>query len=216
MFLKNMHPFFKKLEHFTDRVIPYLLILLAAILILEFGFKTKAEEYYTYIVIADIIIISFFSIDLIFKYNRVRKFKPFIKKYWLDIIAVFPFFLLVRVVEEILLFFRVSEEISAVQKFLHLGVEAEKIVEEEKALSELSALQKETRVFKEIEATTQLSRTRMFARFFRLPRFIKVFPFYEKPIRKDIKIVERDVKKEARIIKRDVKKIEKKFKKSKS
>ena len=73
-----MHPFIKKIEHLTDRVIPYLLILLAIILTLEFGFKTKAEEYYTYIVIADVIIIFFFSLDLIFKYNRVRKFKPFI------------------------------------------------------------------------------------------------------------------------------------------
>lgn len=213
MFLKSMHPFFKKLEHFTDRVIPYLLFLLGIILTLEFGFKTKAELYYNYIVIADIIIIFFFSLDLIFKYNRVRKFKPFIKRYWLDIIAVFPFFLLVRAVEEILLFFRISEEVSAGQKFLHLGIETEKIVEEEKALSELSALQKETKAFTEIEAATQLSRTRLFARFFRLPRLIKVFPFYEKPIKKDIKIIEKDVKKEARTIKRDVRKIEKKFKK---
>lgn len=208
-----MHPALKKIEHLTDRVIPYLLVLLGVILTLEFGFKAKAEEYYTYIVVADIIIISFFSIDLIFKYNRVREFKPFIKKYWIDIIAVFPFFLLFRVVEEVLLFFRISEEVSAGQKFLHLGVEAEKIVEEEKALSELSALQKESRIFKEIEAGTQLSRTRMFARFFRLPRFIKVFPFYEKPIKHDIKIIEKDVKKEARAIKRDVRKIERKFKK---
>ena len=174
-----MHPFIKKIEHLTDRVIPYLLILLAIILTLEFGFKTKAEEYYTYIVIADVIIIFFFSLDLIFKYNRVRKFKPFIKRYWLDIIAVFPFFLLFRLIEEALLFFRVSQEVSEGQKFLHLGVEAEKIAKEERALRELSALQKESRVFMEIEEGTKLSRTRMFARFLRLPRLIKVFPFYE-------------------------------------
>ena len=216
MFLKNMHPFFKRLEHFTDRIIPYLLFLLGIIITLEFGFKAKAELYYTYILAADWIIIFFFCLDLIFKYNRIRKFKPFIKRYWLDIIAVFPFFLLVRAVEEILLLFRISEEVSAGQKFLHVGVEVEKIAKEEAALKELSALQKETRVFKEIEAGTQLSRTRMFARFLRLPRFIKVFPFYEKPIKHEIKVIEKDIKKEERKIKRDVRKIKKKFKKSKS
>ena len=90
----------------------------------------------------------------------------------MDIIAVFPFFLLFRLIEEALLFFRVSQEVSEGQKFLHLGVEAEKIAKEERALRELSALQKESRVFMEIEEGTKLSRTRMFARFLRLPRLI--------------------------------------------
>ena len=117
-----------------------------------------------------------------------------------------------RLIEEALLFFRVSQEVSEGQKFLHLGVEAEKIAKEERALRELSALQKESRVFMEIEEGTKLSRTRMFARFLRLPRLIKVFPFYEKPIKHEIKIVEKDVKKEARTIKRDIRKIERKLK----
>ena len=180
-----MHPLLKKLEHFTDRIIPYLLILLAIVLGIEFFFKDIAEKYYSLIFSVDITIIVFFSLDLIFKFNRVRKIKLFLKKYWLDIIAVFPFFLLFRVVEEVFAIFRISTELGEGQKFFHIGLETEKLAKEEKALRELAELQKET----------ELTRTRLFARFFRLPRLTKVFPFYEKPIKKEIKIIEKDIKK---------------------
>ena len=191
-----MHPLLKKLEHLTDRIIPYLLILLAIVLGVEFFFKEIAEKHYNLVLSADIIIIVFFSIDLIFKFNRVRKIKLFLKKYWLDIIAVFPFFLLFRVVEEVFAIFRISTELGEGQKFFHIGLETEKLAKEEKALRELAELQKET----------ELTRTRLFARFFRLPRLTKVFPFYEKPIKKEIKAIEKDIKK-------DIKKLEKKKRK---
>ncbi len=188
-----MHPLLKKLEHLTDRVIPYLLVLLALILILEFFFKEVAQKYYFFILSADILIVFFFTLDLAFKFNRVRKLKLFLKKYWLDIIAVFPFFLLFRVVEEIFVLFRLSPELSEGQKFFHIGLETEKLAKEEIALREIAELQKETR----------LARTQMLARYFRLPRLIKVFPFYEKPIEKEIKVVEKNIEK-------DIKKIERK------
>ena len=180
-----MHPLLKKLEHLTDRIIPYLLILLAIVLGVEFFFKEIAEKHYNLVLSADIIIIVFFSIDLIFKFNRVRKIKLFLKKYWLDIIAVFPFFLFFRLIEEVFVLFRISPELTEGQKFFHIGLETEKLAKEEKALRELAELQKET----------ELTRTRLFARFFRLPRLTKVFPFYEKPIKKEIKIIEKDIKK---------------------
>ena len=122
-----MHPLLKKLEHFTDRIIPYLLILLAIVLGIEFFFKDIAEKYYSLIFSVDITIIVFFSLDLIFKFNRVRKIKLFLKKYWLDIIAVFPFFLLFRVVEEVFAIFRISTELGEGQKFFHIGLETEKL-----------------------------------------------------------------------------------------
>lgn len=182
-----MHPLLKKLEYFTDRIIPYLLVLLAAILIVEFFFKEAAHNYYNLILAADILIISFFTFDLAFKFNRVRNLKVFLKKYWLDIIAIFPFFLFFRLVEEVFVLFRLSPELSEGQKFLHIGLETEKIAKEERALRELAELQRATR------EGAELSRTRMFARFLRLPRLIKIFPFYEKPIKKEIKVIEKDV-----------------------
>ncbi|MBS3151498.1 hypothetical protein J4443_03915 [Candidatus Woesearchaeota archaeon] len=190
-----MHPLLKKIEHFTDRIIPYLLILLAAVLILEFFFKGSAQKYYLYIWVTDAVIIFFFALDLAYKFNRVRKLKLFLKKYWLDIIAVFPFFLVFRLVEEIFVLFRLGPELSEGQKFFHIGLETEKLAKEEIALREIAGLQKETR----------LARTQMLARYFRLPRLIKVFPFYEKPIEKEINIIEKDVKK----VKRKIKKVSK-------
>ena len=177
-----MHPIIKKIEHFTDRVIPYVLVLLTIILVIEFFFKYIAEIYHTQIIIADYVVIFFFTLDLIFKYTRVRKLKLFLKKYWLDILAVFPFFLIFRVFEEVLIFFRLPE-LTETQKFLHIGLETEKLAKEERALRELAELQKET----------ELTRTRLFSRFFRLPRLVKVFPFYEKPIKKELKIIEKDI-----------------------
>ena len=198
-----MHPVLKKLEHLTDRIIPYLLVVLAGVLIIEFFFKDIAFAYHNFITTADLIIILFFSVDLAFKFNRVRKIKLFLKKYWLDIIAVFPFFLFFRLVEEVFVLFRISPELAEGQKFFHIGLETEKLAKEEKALRELAELQKET----------ELTRTRLFARFFRLPRLTKVFPFYEKPIKKEIKVIEKDIKK-------DIKKLEdkelRKLKKRKS
>ena len=180
-----MHPLLKKLEHFTDRIIPYLLVLLAVVLIMEFFSKETAQKYSLFILLADGIIILFFALDLAYKFNRVRKLKLFLKKYWLDIIAVFPFFLMFRLVEEIFVLFRLSPELSEGQKFFHIGLETEKLAKEEIALREIAELQKETR----------LARTQMLARYFRLPRLIKVFPFYEKPIKKEINIIEKDIKK---------------------
>ena len=46
-------PIIKKIEHFTDRVIPYVLVLLTIILVIEFFFKHIAEIYHTQIIIAD-------------------------------------------------------------------------------------------------------------------------------------------------------------------
>ena len=208
-----MHPLLKKLEHLTDRIIPYLLVLITIIIVLEFGFKHIAEQYNLHITIADYTIIFFFVLDLAYKYNRVRQFKPFVKKFWLDIIAVFPFFLVFRIVEELFLLLSVSQDVAEGQKFLHFGLEAEKIVKEESALKELSSLQKESRLIKEIESGTKLTRTSLFARFFRLPKMIKVLPFYEKPIKKEVKIIEKDVGKETRLLEKDVKNIENFFRK---
>src|SRR3989344_5585101 len=53
-FLEIMHPLLKKLEHLTDRIIPYLLILLAIVLGVEFFFKEIAEEHYNLVLSADI------------------------------------------------------------------------------------------------------------------------------------------------------------------
>jgi hypothetical protein len=186
------------IEIFVDKAIPYLVLLLVFIIIGEFAFHDFMNKYKLYVTIADYFIIGFFVIDLAFKFYRVRNVKLFFKKYWLEVIAVFPFVVVFRLFEEIALVFRITGQIEEGQRVLHSVAEIGKIGEEQKIIRELSALEKETRVFRSIQESTRLSRTSMFLRFMRLPRLARAVPIYEKPIKKEIKIIEKDIEKAER------------------
>ena len=166
---------FHKLEKIIDKLIPYLVILLLIIIIITFFFKDTKEKYYHEIEILDTIIITFFVIDLIFKFIRVRKIKKFVKLYWLDIIVVFPFYLFIRAIEEIYLLFKISDTIKESQSLAHLGLEAK----------EITAIEKETaKIVREAEKVGKFSRSRFAVRFLRpitrIPRLLKIIPYYEK------------------------------------
>ena len=166
---------FQKAEHIVDKLIPYIVILLLIVIIATFFFKEFTEKYHHQIEILDTIIISVFVVDLVFKYMRVRKIKKFVRSYWLDILAVFPFYLVLRVVEEAYLLFRVSEAVQESQTALHAGI----------GIKEVTATEKEAaKIITEIEKSGKISRSRFAVRFFRpisrVPRLIKVLPYYEK------------------------------------
>jgi len=194
-----MKRWFHRIEVIVDKAIPYLVLVLLFIIVGEFAFHDWINQYKLYVHIADYIIIGAFVIDLCFKFYRVRKVKIFLKKYWLEIIAVFPFILVFRMFEEIVLIFRLTEPLEQGQQILHGVTEIGKLGEEQKIIRELSELEKGTRVFRSIEEGTKLSRTSMFAKFFRLPRLARALPVYEKPIKKEIKIIEKEVKKDVKI-----------------
>lgn len=200
-----------RIEVIVDKAIPYLVLVLLFIIVGEFAFHDWINQYKLYVHIADYIIIGSFVIDLAFKFYRVRNVKLFFKKYWLEVIAVFPFILIFRVFEELVIIFRLTEPLEQGQQILHGVTEIGKLGEEQKIIRELSELEKGTRVFRSIEEGTKLSRTSMFARFFRLPRLVRVVPIYEKPIKKEIKIIKKEVKKDVRIIEKDIEKIERKL-----
>jgi len=181
------------IEVFVDKAIPYTVLLLLFIIIGEFAFHNLMNHYRTYINMIDYAIIFFFLIDLCFKFYRVRNAKLFFKKYWLEVIAVFPFILVFRLFEELFILLRFTEPIEQGQKIAHTVSEIGKISEEQNIIKELSALEKETRVFKSIEEGTKLSRTNMFLRFFKLPRLARAVPIYEKPIKKEIKIIKKEL-----------------------
>ena len=179
------------IEVFVDKIIPYLVLLLLLIIIGEFAFQELTEHYRNYVNTADYIILSFFAVDLCFKFYRVRNVKLFFKKYWLEVIAVFPFVLVFRLFEEIFILFRFTAPIEEGQKRVHTVTEAAKIGEEQKIIRELSALEKETRVFRSIEEGTKLSRTSMFLRFARLTRLARAVPLYEKPIKHEVEKIKK-------------------------
>lgn len=194
-----------EVEVVVDDAIPYLLLVLLGIIILELFFHPLAVKYHTWIMVADWVIITFFVVDLIFKYLRVRILPVFIKKYWLDILAVFPFFLFFRVFEEAA---RLLGEIRDLplqfQKIVHVGLE----------LKEARLAEEAIRLGKEGEGVAKLSRTERFVRFLnpveKAPRVLKTVAFYEDPkhkhhLKKHFKDIENEVE-------GDVKKGEKLFK----
>lgn len=127
-----MSKFFEKLEPIErinhKLIFPAVLVLLV-IIVLELFVHPTNEWVKLGIEIADYLVITVFVIDLIFLAHHARNTKFFFKHYWLDLIAVFPFFLAFRFVEGLSAIFRVSEEtVSVSQAFFHEGLETEKVV----------------------------------------------------------------------------------------
>ncbi len=158
---------YHQLEMLTDKSIPYALVLLAFILILDFFYNDFYLQHQQVLEFLDKIIIGIFILDLIFKYRRVKHIPLFIKRYWLDILAVFPFYLTIRL----------FEEFAASQQVAHAGLEAER---------EFTKVLKSAEIEKELKVLRyeELGRGRLFVRFLkpiaRIPRFFKAISFYEK------------------------------------
>jgi len=171
-----------KLELFIDKIIPYCLILLIFVLVLELGFHHFVVEHGLLlpIEIADYFIILVFVIDLIFKYIRVRDVPKFLRKYWLEVIAVFPFFLFFRLAELAFGLSEVSGGIKTAQSITHSTAEIEK---------EVAMLRESEKVLREGEKVFKAERSMRLSRFLRpltrIPRFFKTLPqmlhFYDKP-----------------------------------
>lgn len=180
-----------KIELFVDKIIPYLLIILLFIIAGELFFYETLKHYHFWVEAADWFIIFMFIVDLGFKYNRVRNVPSFLRRYWLDVIAVFPFFLLFRLVDEAMLaigrIFGLSGE--TWQRFLHIGVETGKLTEEARLLSDI---EREEKLVAEIGKGA--SRGERFARILRpvarMPRFLRAFDFFEHP-EKEVYLSER-------------------------
>ena len=86
----HRHPL-RDIEKLIDRSIPFLMILLAIVIALDNPLWTllPLEEYEPYITYFDVAVILIFITDLVFKWFHVRKALPFLRMYWIDIIAVF-------------------------------------------------------------------------------------------------------------------------------
>lgn len=160
-------------EVFVDKAIPYILILLLFVIFLEIFYPEKFEQYYTLINIFDLFIVFVFTLDLAFKYRRMEILHKhgFINRYWLDIIAVIPFYLV----------FRIFEEGAIIARF----TEGEKM---ELFFRDAIKLEREgAELISKIERSGNISRTRLISRFFRpilqTPRFLKVIHFFEEPVK---------------------------------
>lgn len=176
-----MKKWLHKIEAMVDKFIPYMLILLLGIIIIDLWFHEFAEHYHTYILLGDYLVIFVFVLDLVFRYNRIRKIKNFLKSCWLDIIAVFPFFLFFRLLEEVAGWFKLNmgAGFSTAQSILHEGVGIEK-----EGAKIFEGIEKGAKGGKIVESSKF---TRFIRPIFRAPRFVKAIRFFEKPGKKNIK-----------------------------
>lgn len=164
---------YEHLEHWVDKLIPFLIVALMALIIIEFKFKDFAHHYEHQIHLADQIIIGFFVVDLIIKYTRVRHVPMFLKHFWVDVLAVFPFYLAFRMFETILGLSRAV--VAQTQTIVHESMEVQK---------------QATRVGKQITKASKAARAARMARiarlvrvFQRIPRLLKGLHYFEKPSR---------------------------------
>ncbi len=191
------------IEIIIDRLVPVAVLFLIPIIIIEFFFEDIATKYHLILLILDYLIIAIFAIDLIFKYLRIRNFKNFIKTCWLDIIAIFPFFLIFRVLEPILIYAELPKEIRSFQLVFHEGLEFSK---------------EATKLTKEVETAGKVSRVKTVLKLFenieRTPKLVKALPFYEQPVGKhhlheiqgkaDYKKIKKEVKKDTELLTKDI------------
>ena len=161
---------FHKIELLVDKIIPYCVIFLLVLILIEFVFKEEVKPYNFYLLLLDYLILAIFCVDLVFKYLKVRKIPAFLRHYWLDILAVFPFFLVFRIFEEVFTVVNLPWFFKGPQTALH-----ESIMLEKEGL----------RLVREAETVGKLSRARAIFRFLkplqRLPRMLKIIPYFEKP-----------------------------------
>jgi hypothetical protein len=117
-----------KVNKITDKIMPYALVLLIIVIILEFAVHIENHTVHLIIQIADYVIISFFVVDLISIYFLSPNLKYFFKNSWLDILAVMPFGLIFRVGRSVIRIGQATERIALGQGVLHGILKSEKLV----------------------------------------------------------------------------------------
>ena len=141
-----MNEFWEKVERVNTFLIPFAVIALLIILILELFVHPEGENTLLAIEIGDWIIITIFVIDLIFLAIRAKSTRFFFKHYWLDIIAVFPFVIIFKFVRGIYLLVIGAEEVQLGQSILHetlqIGKAAGKVAQAGKVASQTEKLSK--------------------------------------------------------------------------
>jgi hypothetical protein len=132
------------IEHFIDISIPFMLVMLAVLIVLEFS--DLIDPHHGFVLGLDYFIIAFFILDLSFKWYRVHDYLKFIKLYWIDLLAVFPFYTIYR------LYSYTAEIVLATEQTQKLMHEA--------------ALLKETKILQEAERGAKIAREGRFIRVF--------------------------------------------------
>ena len=150
---EHLHPL-RWLEKFVDRVVPILLIILAVVVVLENPFWTIADlhPYRDQLFTFDTLLVIFLAADLIFKWYHIRNLKTFVRLYWLELIAVFPFYLVFRLYVLSVEFARAGEQ---AQRAIHQAI----LTREAGLLKEAEFFQSAEKILREEGFTSRLFRS---------------------------------------------------------
>lgn len=157
----KLNKFLEKVEDIVDILVFPATLLLAFLIIGQFFIHL--EDYEPYATIADHFIISLFIVDLGFKWRHVHSLRKFFRFYWLDILAVFPFYLLTRTYLGFAQFIGGAD----VQEVLHTiaGLRESQIIKEVKLLRTLRGIKLGQRIIRLIALRLRVTHNRMLRRY---------------------------------------------------
>ena len=154
-----MSHFLHTFEWVVDVTIPYIFIIISLLLLSDFVFDLRPYLFWVHVI--DSVVVLFFVFDLFFKCNHVRNARMFVKLYWLDILAVFPFYLLFRSYALLSGILVVGEEVGVGQRLAHEAVllrETEVLLREQRVARGIKFVQ---RLIRAIAARIKLTRHTM-------------------------------------------------------
>ena len=93
---KRSMGFRESIESVIDRVVPFSLVVLFASVLSQFLYPEALAPYDLYLSLVDWFIILLLVVDLMFKFRKAISVKGFLRKYWLEIVAVLPFVVIIR------------------------------------------------------------------------------------------------------------------------
>lgn len=93
---KRSRGFWNSIESLVDRVVPFSLVVLFASVLSQFLYPEVLSPYETYLSFIDWSIIFLLVVDLVFKFRKATSTRKFLRRYWLEIVAVLPFVVIIR------------------------------------------------------------------------------------------------------------------------
>lgn len=145
-----------RFEIFVDSLMPFAILALIIIIVADIFFSKFSKQYSLFIDLIDLAVIWLFAMDMIFKLKHAKSIPRFLREHWFYIIAIFPFFLVIRLLER---FYQISLSAASSQTTILLG-------------RYISTFLKESRILKGIEIFRFLNIS---------ARLVRAFYFYENP-----------------------------------
>ncbi|MBI2666869.1 hypothetical protein HYX13_04615 [Candidatus Woesearchaeota archaeon] len=158
-----MKPFWERIEHYNNKLIPYALVILLVVILVELFGEVENPTTHLVFEIVDYLVILIFVIDLIFLAIKAKSVSFFFKHYWLDLLAVIPVGLIFAVVSRFYRGVLLTEELVIGQKIVHETLEAEKELKEASYLAKEGKLARGVRIF--VRSIRAVTKSRLFTHF---------------------------------------------------